>query len=410
MAQDTFVRDWKLDGEQDPTAIIRYLSEIEGAYDTVTAFFISDATRRYYHPDGVLKTLNEDDPADGWYFRARAMDDDFEVNVDWDTADRSRLTIFINYKVFDYSGNFIGITGVGLNMTQVQTLFDTYQEAFGRTVYLIDATGAVTIHSTDYAGPLDITRSEGLNAIAPEILRADEGAFTYTRDGHRILLNSRLVPELHWVLMVEQSDVGEGGLVLQTLLINLAISAGICVIVLALANITVGGYQRRLEQMATTDKLTGLANRQAFEAILAHDLAVTERSGQPVSGLLFDLDNFKSINDRFGHLAGDQVLKAFAKQLRARLRDSDAVCRWGGEEFIATLPGASLKEATRIAEQVRAALGETPIVADGREIAVTVSIGVAQSQPGEDENGFVRRLDEALYAAKNDGRNRVVAR
>ena len=268
----------------------------------------------------------------------------------------------------------------------------------------------MTIHSTDYAGPLDITEDEGLGAIAEAVLSAPEGSFSYTRDGHQILLNSRLVPEFQWHLMVEQRDVGEGGRVLHTLLLNLAISAGVCVIVLAIASITVGGYQRRLEQMATTDKLTGLANRQAFEAMVTHDLAVAGRAGQPVSGLLFDIDHFKAINDRYGHLAGDQVLRAFAAQLRARLRDSDLLCRWGGEEFIAMLPGAPLAEAQRIAEEVRRTLGLAPIRADGHDIPVTVSIGAAQARPGEGEEALVRRLDEALYAAKNDGRDRVVAR
>lgn len=89
MAQDTFVRDWTLAGEQDERAIIRYLKEIQKRYGTVTSFFVSDKTRKYYHSTGVLKKVSESDPQDAWYFRVQKMHDDYEVNVDTDTADRN---------------------------------------------------------------------------------------------------------------------------------------------------------------------------------------------------------------------------------------------------------------------------------------------------------------------------------
>ncbi|MDO9477184.1 MAG: diguanylate cyclase, partial [Pseudohongiella sp.] len=89
MATDTFVRDWALEGEEDSARIISYLNEIQQQYNTITAFYVSDATRQYYHPSGVLKTVSEQDPADAWYFRVRGLQQDYEVNVDTDTADRS---------------------------------------------------------------------------------------------------------------------------------------------------------------------------------------------------------------------------------------------------------------------------------------------------------------------------------
>ncbi|MGB0684045.1 MAG: sensor domain-containing diguanylate cyclase [Magnetovibrionaceae bacterium] len=409
MAQDTFLRDWKLAGEQEPDSVIRYLAEIQKRYGTVTAFFISDATLRYYHPEGVLKTVSPDDPGDAWYFRARAMDADYEVNVDWDTADRSRLTIFINYKVFDYDGNLIGITGVGLKMEAVKMLLDTYQRVFGRTVYFVDRLGGVTVHSAQYDGPLDITKAPGISSVAKGVLSSPNGSFTYQGEDGLIFLNSRLVPEFQWYLMVEQDDVPQGARLLRTLLVNLAISASVCVVVLAIANVTVGRYQRHLEQMATTDELTGAANRQAFEMTLTRELALTERTGQPVSGLMFDLDHFKQVNDRFGHLAGDAVLTAFVERVQARLRETDVLCRWGGEEFVAMLPGAGLDETAKIAEEIRAALAAEPIQAEGQAVPLTVSIGFAEAAKGETEEAFVRRMDKALYEAKHAGRDRVVA-
>src|SRR5690606_5642793 len=97
MGTDTFVRDWALGGENDSERIIAYLTEIQQQYDTITAFYVSESTRQYYHPTGVIKTVNESDPADAWYFRVRNIRQPYEVNVDTDTADRSRVSIFINY-------------------------------------------------------------------------------------------------------------------------------------------------------------------------------------------------------------------------------------------------------------------------------------------------------------------------
>ena len=134
MANDTFVRDWTIEGEEDPEAIQRYLTEIQQEYDTTTAFFVSEATRNYYHPRGILKEVNENDPDDAWYFRVREMRDDYEINVDTDTADPSRLNIFINYRVHDFNGDYIGATGIGLAVDSVAQLIATYERRYGRTI------------------------------------------------------------------------------------------------------------------------------------------------------------------------------------------------------------------------------------------------------------------------------------
>src|SRR5690606_3055679 len=114
MSTDTFLRDWALDGESDPQRVQSYLAAIQQRYNTITAYFISDATLNYYHTTGIIKQMSETDPLDDWYFRARGINEPYEINVDHDTADRRRLNIFVNYRVFDYSGNFIGVTGVSL--------------------------------------------------------------------------------------------------------------------------------------------------------------------------------------------------------------------------------------------------------------------------------------------------------
>lgn len=105
MANDTFAIDWVANGEQDPKQMQRYLAQIQEKYETITAFFVSEKSRLYYHPDGIIKQVSKDEPADDWYFHARHMNQDYEINIDQDTADRSRLSIFVNYRVEDREGN-----------------------------------------------------------------------------------------------------------------------------------------------------------------------------------------------------------------------------------------------------------------------------------------------------------------
>ncbi len=159
---------------------------------------------------------------------------------------------------------------------------------------------------------------------------------------------------------------------------------------------------------AMTDPLTGLFNRRAFFAAANSMIARQMRKRKPVSVLAFDLDKFKSINDRFGHAVGDETLRLFAATASANMRQSDVIGRLGGEEFVAILPG-NAEEAVLVAERVRAAFEVAGVEIGGQKIGATVSIGVAEAAPPLAEFGaLLARADAALYRAKHSGRNRVV--
>jgi diguanylate cyclase (GGDEF)-like protein len=159
-----------------------------------------------------------------------------------------------------------------------------------------------------------------------------------------------------------------------------------------------------LRDAASTDELTGLLNRRGFFGA-AHELVHRQAKRQaPVCVLMFDLDHFKSFNERFGHRFGDEVLRAFAATLSSTLRAGDVVGRFGGEEFVAMLPG-DLSDANVAAERVRQAFRSTATVVSGQMVDATVSIGVASG--GIDVAGLIASADVALYLAKANGRNRV---
>ena len=164
-------------------------------------------------------------------------------------------------------------------------------------------------------------------------------------------------------------------------------------------------------ERARRDSLTGLLNSGAIFDVLARHLEIAALRESPVSVILADLDEFKKVNDTFGHRAGDAVLVEFARRLNEAVRSSDAVGRWGGEEFLVILPGAPLSAAMTLAEKVRILLDGSAVQTGEREVHVTASLGVACSDlvstAGVD--GLVEAADQALYRAKGLGRNQVVS-
>lgn len=166
---------------------------------------------------------------------------------------------------------------------------------------------------------------------------------------------------------------------------------------------------RKLHQLANTDLLTGLPNRRYAQERLRQELAQTHRYGRPLSAMVLDLDHFKSINDTLGHATGDEVLKHAARVMQNALRASDVLCRWGGEEFLAIIPNADLSAAAKLAERLREALVAQQPQGLALKRPVTVSIGVGSCPPARDLDSLLCAADQALYRAKEKGRNRVEA-
>ncbi len=165
-----------------------------------------------------------------------------------------------------------------------------------------------------------------------------------------------------------------------------------------------------VKQQAVTDALTGLANRRRFIEELAEEVSRAERFGGPLAVVLADLDDFKGVNDRYGHQTGDEVLRAFAAVLRDRLREVDLPARIGGEEFAILLRETDLAGGKALAEQLRARLAGLRLTApDGRQLAVTASFGVTAYPQAQSEDELLSVADAALYRAKALGKNRVVA-
>lgn len=409
MAHDTFLRDWVLGGEKNTDSVIRYLQEVKARHGTFVSFFVSERTGRYYSGDGALRPVQRGDAADDWYFRVRELREPYEINVDVDTRNRDALTIFVNYRVLDYEGRHIGATGVGLSVDSVRKLLADYQERYRRTIYFVDAAGKIVLFGDRAGQPqTDLRSVEGLRDLVDRILKEKSGSYQYDSAGSHRLLNVSFVPELKWYLFVENAEEEALQSIRRTLYTNLAIALLSTLVVLGLIHYAVRRYQDRIEHMATTDKLTGLINRQAFDIFIGRLGAEARRKSEPVMLLLADIDHFKSVNDRYGHVAGDRVLQRTATLLQQRMRGTDIVARWGGEEFLLALKECQPEEARRIAEELRADVEGVKVdLDDGQVISVTLSIGIGTYDGFEPVDVAIARADAGLYEAKRNGRNRV---
>ena len=408
MAHDTFLRDWILRGERDVSEMNRYLQEVKTRYGAFSSFFVSDRSSSYYTGGGVLKKVSPTEPRDAWYYRVRALKEPYEINVDPDLANQDAMTIFINYRVFDFSGNYLGATGIGLTMDAMYRRIKEYQQRYQRTIYFVNHQGQVVLRGQNDASLVtDLRTKPGLRDIIDQILEAKNGGYQYESNGTNHLLNVHYIPELQWYLFLEKDESEALVKIRQTLYINLGVCLVITLIVLMLTNLSLARYQRRIEDMASTDKLTGMLNRQVFTILMDKLMADCARSPRPLSILMIDLDHFKRINDQHGHAVGDQVLCLVADVLQQSLRKSDVAVRWGGEEFLVVLDNCALDEAGLIAEKIRERIAQAPLAVDDKVLVVEASVGVSQLRPDETLDQAIQRADDGLYQAKRGGRNQV---
>lgn len=408
MANDAFLRAWAMNGEKDMDRITQYLHDLRNRYHFFSAFFVSNRTHRYYFYQGLNKIISPTDAHDVWYYNFLGTGLDYRLEVDTDEVTGGVLTIFINHRIEDYEGNLLGVTGVGVQMDSVSKLLRRTQNKYLRRVFMVNQDGLVQAHpDITKVDKMNIRTAPGISSVADKILSAPEQPrnFEYLGPDGPVLLSASYVPELHWFVVVEQDEkallAATKGNLTRTLVGGFAAT----LLVILVSMLAVNHFQSRLEHMAVTDELTGVANRRRFDE--QFELARTRfaRSAVAFSLILLDLDGFKKVNDVAGHIEGDRVLVEVARLIHEQVRPTDLVARWGGDEFI-VLAESGLDEATGMAERIRRAVEDSQLACPGVDRCLSVSVGVAE-YAGEGVDHLTSRADEALYRAKQGGRNRV---
>jgi len=278
MANDSFLRNWIISGEGDPDRVTQFLAETQRKYNTFTSFLVSERTRLYYQSKGVLKTVKDDNLQDSWYFRVRQMEADHEINVDPDQANQYAMAIFVNHKVYDFDGKYIGATGVGLKVSDVKRIVESYHKKFNRMVYFIAPDGKIVLSVDGNAGK-SVKLLPGLSSISSQILGSRSASLEYSVDGKTFYVNSRYIPELNWILLVGKSDQNALQSAFRSLLLNLALCLAVTAVVVVLINFIVSSYRRKLKEMLCVElELKGRNDEQKDEIEKQHRQLLEQNS------------------------------------------------------------------------------------------------------------------------------------
>jgi len=312
MANDTFVKDWITTGEKDEKAITNFLDHIRDRYGTLTAFLVSEESRKYYNASGVLKTVSETNPADEWFFRVRGMTTDYELNVDPDLSNDNAMTIFVNYRVVDKEGKFLAAVGVGLSVNAVKELMQEYRNRYHRDVYFYDRGGQLVLHSltgsADQAPLLSDHNAEKTMQWMLERIRKGETDITASVvEANGAMANYRYIPELDWILVVEQVSDGTQPILFQSFGLNFLICLLTAIVLLGIIRRTILGYQNKLETTNVqllankTQLLESNAAREKILSIIGHDLrgpiGTIRTSLDLLNDDALDAETFREIRD-----------------------------------------------------------------------------------------------------------------
>jgi diguanylate cyclase (GGDEF)-like protein len=301
------------------------------------------------------------------------------------------------------------VTGIGLEMVSISDTLASYRERYDHVVYMIDSNGLIQVHADqNMVEKVNIKDLGGIGSQAEAILSNKTGTnFFEFKNGKRdIVISSRYFPDFDWYLIVEQDETSALSSARNYLVINIAIGVLVTLLVILVVIFTVNLFHNRLEELAINDDLTGLFNRRKFAEIYQHEKDVALRYGLDLGLLFLDIDNFKSINDAYGHQVGDTYLRKFTEVLQKCIREIDTISRWGGEEFVILLHRTNPSEAAVVAERLRAAIEEMQLATTKGLISRTVSIGIAASRGGDQTlEELIGKADQAMLQAKQAGRN-----
>lgn len=405
MATNTFLKDWLINEENNVEKITKYLSTIKNKYSMFNTFLVSEKSGNYYSSKGFLEQVKEDNPNNQWYFKFKDKQSHHEINLDFNEHLDDSMIFFINYKIFDDEFQYLGATGIALKTAYVNKMLNFFRTTYNFKVYFIDKKGKVILSEHGIKTPENISKIPELKNQKNDIFSSLSRSVQYKKDGSHYLLNTKYISELDLILMVEAKIDNFTKEVRTTFYFNLFVSLLITLMVILIILYTIKKYNKELIHLASNDALTHLPNRRKFNENFEKMLNLYERDKRAKGIILFDIDNFKSINDEHGHLVGDKVLKRIAKILQKNTRKTDYISRWGGEEFSVLLVDSNIEQTKEVSEKIRKALEHDLDLSSVVKHNVTASFGITEFKEHDNMSTVMSRADDALYSAKESGKN-----
>ncbi|MGV2873677.1 sensor domain-containing diguanylate cyclase [Colwellia sp. E150_009] len=405
MSHDTFMKNWLVHDENDVDQITQYLQTITSKYQVFTSFLVSDKSQNYYTDNGLLEKISVSNENNAWYFNFKEKPEENEINIDYNSFMGKSLIMFMNHKIYDDKSRMIGATGVGLKTSYINDMLKYFRERYHFNVFFMDNSGDVLI--SEDGGKFNYHAE--LKKLVPEIKNKEKKIFEYTDSDKSYLFTTKYIDELDLYLIVGAKVDHFTQSVKDAFYFNMMISIFITLLITLIVILYIKSIHRKLHKLASYDALTGLPNRRTFHNQLEYLISHKDRRHQNMSLVFIDIDDFKVINDVQGHEVGDKALVLVAATLEGALRKTDFIARWGGEEFIVLLIDTSFESAKLIAEQLRVKIETNNSLAQQVKKKITISLGVTQADDDDDADSLFKRADEALYEAKNTGKNQVIA-
>jgi len=408
MANDTFLKDWLVNDEKNTLKIQRYLDSIKNKYGMLATFLVSDKSKNYYTENGFIEKITKENSNNQWYFTFKALEEKHEINLDVNDHISKSVIMFINFKIFDDSFHYIGATGVGIKISYIKEMLQRFRNNYKLKVMFLDKEGNIILsENNNYNIDQNIANIDEYKEKKNAILQNSTNQLEYSYKSSKYILSTKYIKELDIYLLVEAkvNDFTQG--TKKNFYINLTISLLFTLIIATIIIKIFRDSNNKLEHLAKFDDLTNLSNRRNFYSILEKYISLSKRTMEPICVLFIDIDNFKEINDNYGHKIGDEVLQEIASILKANSRDSDICARWGGEEFVVSFMNTNLETSYIIANKIRAIIEHSVKLRTLASKSITISAGVTLYEHTESIDNFVARADNAMYEAKHSGKNKV---
>ncbi len=410
MAKDVFLHNWMREGEEDKERIYDFLKSIKQNDNVFSAFLASDASGKYYTDEGAQEDLVKENPEAKWYFDFKNREKKHIINVNYAEKKLNTIMMYINYKIFDNKDRYLGVAGIVLKLSNVNKLLKKFRENHNLVVTFFDKEGNVVLSEKDMQVYNHIDKTPELKKYKKLILSQDVDLVEYYKNSELHIIKSKYIPELDVYLVIDANLEDFIKNTKNTLYVSILISLILTIIIMLIIYFVVKKYTTELELLSNYDKLTDLPNRGYFQELFQKQILRKKRDSQELALLFMDIDNFKAVNDDFGHDKGDLVLKSVAQILQENIRQTDLIARWGGEEFIIALIDSSLENSKAIATKLQLAIEKDTKLQNALGRKITGSFGLTMIKESDTEDLATIRADEAMYEAKKSGKNRVVVK
>ena len=413
MASDPFLLNYIEEEKIDKEVIFDYISSISNQFNTMSFIAIE---KHLLLIDSNNKTTSLSGKEAEWYHRLKVIDKTEFA----DFGDAENPHLFFDVKMFNKQQDFLGFIGLAIDLDHFANKFAKFKKDYGFKLYFVDDNNDVTLSSEQIMKTMSHHRKDvvtNINELPWYQQYQSEYQSNKNNDNNQLFLNyssSELIisqiplKELNWRVFIIAPPITEQSVYWQLFIQNLIVFLVVSLALYYLFTLCINNFRSALVKDSETDFLTQLPNRN----FIHWKYSQLNKDYEHVSVVIADIDNFKILNDTYGHLFGDDVLKVIATKLGENLRSIDLVGRWGGEEFILILPDSSATQTQEIINRIRKNIAKTPFSSSStsKPFSVTVSFGISDSSLTTDTplETILAKAEQALYTAKTNGRNQVV--